>query len=96
MFLPDVSVDRRGLLAAKTAIGALKSWLVAALVVDVAIFVPLQGEATSTLLALKRFLLVRGVHLQALSFRASVRFQATFADCSGSALDDYVLPMRWR
>lgn len=58
VFLPDVGVDRRRLLAAKPAIRTLEPGLVAALVVDVPVLVPLQGEPATALLTLKRLLLV--------------------------------------
>ena len=63
MFFPDVSVDRRRLLAAKTAIRTLKSWFVATLVIHMPIFVSLQGETATALLTLKRLLLVGSVYL---------------------------------
>lgn len=63
MFLPDVGVNRRGLFAAQATVGTLKSWLVAALVVHVTVFVSLQGESATALLTLKRLLLVRSVYL---------------------------------
>lgn len=63
MFLPDVGVDGRRLLAPQSAVRALKSWLVAALVIHVAIFVSLQGETATALLTLKRLLLVGRVYL---------------------------------
>lgn len=55
MFLSDVGINWRRLLAAESAIGALKPRLVSTLVVYVAVLVPLQGETTTAFLALERF-----------------------------------------
>ena len=94
MFLPDVGVNRGRLFAAQTAVRALKSWLVTALVVHVTIFVSLQGETATALLTLKRFLLVACAHLQALPFHVFV--QVPFADHARSALERGIMADRKR
>lgn len=93
MFLPDVGVYRRGLLAAQSTVGALKSRLVAALVVHVAILVPLQGEATPALLALEWLPLV-GVNLARTYSRCPRRLGIVLAGRSRSILADHVRPKR--
>lgn len=94
MFLPDVGVDRGSLLAAQTTVRALKPRLVAALVVHVAILVPLQGEPAAALLALERLLFLAG--LQAPPLHAFVRFQTTLPDRPRSTFADHALPDRER
>ena len=91
-----MGVDGGGLLAAQAAVRALKPRLVPALVVDVPVLVPLQGEPAAALLALERFLLVAGVHLQAAPLRASVSFQTTLPHRTRSILADHALPERKR
>jgi len=54
VFLSDVGINWRRLLAAESAIGALKPRLVSALVIYVAVLVSLQGETTTAFLALER------------------------------------------
>lgn len=96
MFLPDVSVNRRGLLATESAIGALKPRLVSALVVHMAVLVPLQGEATPAFLALE------GLHAVGADLARtypSGRFPGPvgimLAICSRSILADHIRP-EWR
>lgn len=96
MFLPDVSVNRRSLLATEAAIGALKSRLVSALVVHMAVLVPLQGEATPAFLALERLHVV-GIDLASTypPGRFPGHFGIKLAICSRSILADHIRP-EWR
>lgn len=91
MFLPDVRVDRRSLLATKPAVRTLKSWLVPALVIDMPVFVPLQRESTAALLTLKRLLLLGVDHTRAY-FRALPRVRHAFPRCAGPILADQIRP----
>lgn len=94
MLLPDVSVDGRGLLAAQSAVGALKPRLVPALVVHVAVLVSLQGETTPALLALERLPFV-GVDLARAYPRCPRRGLGTvLAARARSVLADHVRPER--
>jgi len=94
MLFPDVSVNRRGLLAAESAVGALKPGLVSALVVHVAVLIPLQGEATPAFLALERLHVV-GANLTRTYPRLSGRLGIVLAVRSRSILADHVRPERW-
>lgn len=91
-----MGVHRGRLLAPQTAVRTLKSWLVTAFVVHVTIFVSLQGEPATTLLTLKRFLLVARVHLQALPFHVFARLQILFADRPRSTLERGIMSERKR
>lgn len=93
MFLSDVGVNRRRLLAAEAAVGALKPRLVSALVVHVAVLVPLQGEATTAFLALERLHFV-GADLARAYPRFPARLGIELAVRSRLILADHVRPER--
>lgn len=94
MFLPDVGVDRGRLLTAQPAIGTLKPRLVSALVIHVAVLVPLQGEPAAAFLTLERLLLLAAV-LQAPPLHAFPRLQTALPDHPRSFADQS-LPERHR
>lgn len=81
------------MLAAESAVGALKPRLVSAFVIHMAVLVPLQGEATTAFLALERLHVV-GADLA----RAYPRFPASLgielAVRSRLILADHVRPER--
>lgn len=93
MFLPNVSIDRWRLLAAEAAVGALKPRLVSALIVHMAVLVPLQGEATTAFLALERLHVV-GADLTRTYPRFSAHLGIELAVHSRLILADHVRPER--
>lgn len=93
MFLSDMSVNRRCLLAAESAVGALKPRLVSALVVHVTVLVPLQGEATTAFLALERLHVV-GADLTRTYPRFPARLGIELAVRSRLILADHVRSKR--
>lgn len=93
MLLPDVSVDRRGLLAPQSAVGALKPRLVSALVVHMAVLVPLQGEAAPAFLALEGLPLV-GDGLARTHPRCPRRLRIVLPGGARPILADHIRPER--
>lgn len=93
MFLSYVGVNWRRLLATESAVGALKPRLVSALVIHVAVLVPLQGEATTAFLALERLHVV-GADLARTYPRLPARLGIELAVRSRLILADHVRPVR--
>lgn len=93
MFLSNVGVNRRRLLAAESAVGALKPRLVSALVIHMAVLVPLQGKATTAFLALERLHVV-GADLACAYPRFPACLGIELAVRSRLILADHVRPER--
>lgn len=81
------------MLAAEAAVGALKPRLVSALIVHMAVLVPLQGEATTAFLALERLHVV-GADLTRTYPRFSAHLGIELAVHSRLILADHVRPER--